>query len=49
MHELGEFKGHKMIKLKKDETDERPFQFGQKKAKLILENIDAIKEFANSN
>ncbi len=40
-----EFKGNKMIVLKNSEEDQFPFQFGVKKAKLILENIDAIKAF----
>ena len=43
--EIGEFKGHAIITLKKDEDDERGFVFGKTKAKLILENLDAIKEF----
>jgi len=42
----GEFKGNKMIILKKDEQDKFPFQFGKNKAKMIVENFDAIKEFA---
>ena len=29
--------------------DEYPFKFGVGKAKLILENIDAIKEFVEEN
>ena len=44
--DYGEFKGKKMIILKKDEDDNFPFQFGKAKAKLIIENIDAIKTFA---
>ncbi|MFA5763427.1 MAG: hypothetical protein WC915_01290 [archaeon] len=44
--EYGEFKGNKMIILKRNETDTFPFQFGKGKAKLIAENIDAIKAFA---
>ena len=44
-----EFKGHPMIALLKDEDDEYPFKFGVGKAKLILENIDAIKEFVEEN
>lgn len=43
--EESEFKGNKMIVLKNDEEDKFPFQFGLKKAKLILENIDEIKKF----
>ena len=44
--EYDEFKGNKMIKLMKDGEDKFPFQFGKKKAKLIIDNIDAIKAFA---
>jgi hypothetical protein len=41
----GEFKGNKMIVIKMNEEDKYPFQFGIKKAKLVLENIDEIKKF----
>jgi hypothetical protein len=44
--EYGEFKGNKMIIIKRSETDTFPFQFGKGKAKLIVENYDAIKKFA---
>jgi len=44
-----EFKGNPMIVLKNDEEDKFPFQFGVKKAKLILENIEAIKEFVKKH
>ena len=44
-----EFKGNAMIVLKNDEEDKYPFQFGVKKAKLVLENIDAIKSFVEKN
>ena len=40
-----EFKGNPMIVIKLDEEDKYPFQFGVKKAKLVLENIEAIKAF----
>lgn len=40
-----EFKGNKMIVLKNSEDDQFPFQFGVKKAKLVVENIEAIKSF----
>lgn len=43
--EESEFKGNPMIVLKNDEEDKYPFQFGVKKAKLVLENIDDIKKF----
>lgn len=44
-----EFKGNPMIVIKIDENDKFPFQFGVKKAKLILENIDAIKAFVEKH
>jgi len=44
--EYGEFKGNKMIIIKRDENDKFPFQFGKGKAKLIVENWEAIKKFA---
>jgi hypothetical protein len=44
--EYGEFKGHKMIILKKDDDDKFPFQFGKAKAKLIVEHFNAIKAFS---
>ncbi|MGA2090327.1 MAG: hypothetical protein ABSH12_02565 [Endomicrobiales bacterium] len=40
-----EFKGNPMLVLKNSEEDKFPFQFGLKKAKLIIENIDSIKKF----
>jgi hypothetical protein len=45
----GEYKGHPTISLLKDETDMRPFTFGMGKARLILENIEAIKKFVENN
>ncbi len=45
MIEESEFKGNKMIVLKKTAEDKFPFQFGLTKAKLIVENIEGIKEF----
>ena len=49
MIDYGEFKGNKMIILKKDDNDNYPFQFGKAKAKLIIENFEAIKEFSESD
>lgn len=40
-----EFKGNPMIVIKNTEEDQYPFQFGVKKAKLVLENIEEIKKF----
>ena len=38
-----------MIVLKNDEEDKFPFQFGLKKAKLVVENIEEIKKFVEKN
>lgn len=38
-----EFKGNKMIVLKRSEDDRFPFQFGLSKAKLILDSLDELK------
>jgi len=46
MIEYGEFKGNKMIIIKRTPDDRFPFQFGKAKAKLILEHFDEIKKFA---
>ena len=44
-----EFKGNPMIVIKNDEQDQFPFQFGVKKAKLVIENIEAIKKFVEKH
>lgn len=46
MIEYGEFKGNKLIVLKRTADDKYPFSFGKAKAKLIIENFDEIKKFA---
>ena len=43
--EESEYKGNPMIMLKKAAEDKYPFQFGVKKAKLVLENVEAIRKF----
>ena len=43
--EESEYKGNPMIVLKNTAEDKFPFQFGVKKAKLVLENVEAIKKF----
>jgi len=43
--EFDEYRGNKMIILKRDENDNYPFRFGLRKAQLIVDNIDAIKKF----
>ena len=47
--EESEYKGNAMIVLKQTEDDKFPFQFGLKKAKLILEHIEAIKKFVEKH
>ena len=44
--EYGEYKGNKLIVLKRDENDKFAFSFGRGKARLIVENFEAIKKFA---
>jgi len=44
-----EFKGNPMIVIKNSEDDQYPFQFGVKKAKLVLENIEEIKKFVEKH
>lgn len=44
--EYKEFKGNKIITLKRNEQDTFPFSFGKGKAKLIVENFEEIKKFA---
>ncbi len=47
--EYSEFKGNKMIVLKRTAEDTYPFSFGINKAKLIIENFDEIKKFVAEN
>ncbi|MEI8217907.1 MAG: hypothetical protein WCG51_02520 [Elusimicrobiota bacterium] len=44
-----EFKGNAMLVIKNSEEDKFPFQFGVKKARLLIENIDSIKKFVEKN
>lgn len=44
--EYDEYKGNKLIVLKRSDEDTYPFKFGKSKAKLIVEHFDAIKAFA---
>ncbi|NYZ77392.1 hypothetical protein H0O02_03700 [Candidatus Micrarchaeota archaeon] len=44
--DFGEYKGNKLIVLKRNEDDKYPFQFGKTKAKLIVENFEEIRKFA---
>lgn len=43
--EEGEYKGSVVLTIKKDQDDKYPFSFGYAKAKMMVENIDRIKEF----
>jgi len=45
--EFDEYRGNKMIVLKRDKNDTYPFRFGLRKAQLIIEHIDDIKKFIN--
>ena len=47
--EFGEFKGNKMIILKRTSEDKYPFQFGVNKASLVLEHIEDIRKFVKEN
>jgi len=49
MTERGEFKGNAMIILKRMADDKFPMQFGAAKARLIVENFEDIKKFAEEN
>lgn len=40
-----EYKGNPMIVIKATPEDKFPFQFGVKKAKLVLAHIEDIKKF----
>ena len=44
--EFDEYKGNKMIVIKKDENDTYPFKIGRTRAKLIIKAFEDIKRFA---
>ena len=46
---LSEYKGYKVIELKRDENREFSFKFGVQRAELILDNLDKIKEFVEGD
>ena len=46
MYEYTEYKGNKILVLKRSEEDAYLFSFGKAKAKLIVEHIEEIKKFA---
>lgn len=43
--EVGEYKGSKVLIIKANENDKYPFTFGLKKARLILEHVQEIRQF----
>jgi hypothetical protein len=47
--EVGQFKGNAVISLRRTPDDQHPFTFGLSKAKLILDNIDAVEDFVRKN
>lgn len=40
-----EFKGRPLVKLIRDMADPYPFQFGLRKAQMIVEHYDKIRDF----
>lgn len=46
--EILEYRGYKILSLKRDKEDHYRFTFGFNKAKLILDNFQAIKDFVKS-
>lgn len=46
--QIGEYNGKPTITLRRSEDDKYPFTFGQSKARLILEHLDAIRDFATA-
>ena len=40
-----EYKGNAMLVIRNSSTDKFPFQFGLRKAKLIVEHLEDIKQF----
>ena len=49
VYEEDEFKGNKLVVLKRNEDDNYPFRFGYGKASLIVEHIEDIKKFVKEN
>jgi hypothetical protein len=49
MVEISEYKGKPVIILRRSEDDKYPFSFGLTKARMILENLEEIKKFVDTN
>jgi hypothetical protein len=45
----GDYRGNVMLIIRQAPQDKFPFQFGLKKAKLILEHIEDIKKFVEKH
>jgi len=45
MHKVTLYKGKKVLSLLKSEDDRFPFTFGYAKAKLIVDNLEAVQKF----
>ena len=45
----GEYRGNAMFIIRQSSQDKFPFQFGLRKAKLILEHLEEIKRFVQSH
>jgi hypothetical protein len=45
----GEYRGNAMLIIRHTPQDKFPFQFGLKKAKLILEHLEDIKKFVEKH
>ncbi len=43
--ETSEYKGSPVFVIKRDQDDKFPFSFGLAKARMMVENIEKIKEF----
>jgi len=44
-----EYEGNPILILKNSEEDKYPFRFGLKKARLMLEHVEDIKEFVKKH
>ena len=49
MVEKTDYNGKPVIILKRNADDRFPFSFGLSKARLILDNVEEIKEFVKEN
>jgi hypothetical protein len=47
--ETGKYKGNPTISLRRTPEDKFPFTMGVAKAKLVLDNIEAIEKFVRDN